>query len=282
MLDGAYVANLTPFRDDLAVDEDAYLRHVDFLGEAGIDGIVAFGTNGEGPSLTLEEADNLLSRILRAAHPMRVVPSVMRGNLPDTLRALERINDTAAEAVLVLPPYYFKPASADGLKAFFEAVITTSRLPVIAYHIPKYAVPIPESVINELPLWGAKDSGGDESYTQTLVQNGKGVLVGTEDNLAGRLSLGPSGIVSALGNFIPEKVVELMRYHRNGNDAQVVALAAQLQEVRRLVKQHPSPSILKRLAERRHGTSMGRVRPPLIEIRSSASLTPVLSAAGVG
>lgn len=282
MLDGAYVANLTPFRQDLSVDEDAYLRHVGFLAEAGIDGIVAFGTNGEGPSLTLAEVESLLPRVLRAAAPMRVVPSVMRGNLPDTVHAIERINDTAAEAVLVLPPYYFKPAPTDGLRAFYEAVLAASRLPVIAYHIPKYAVPVPESVVSELALWGAKDSGSDESYTRTLVGNGRGVLVGTEDRLAGRLALGPSGVVSALGNFIPEMVVELMRSHRQGDADRVASLGAHLQEIRRLVKQHPSPSILKRLAQRRHGVDMGRVRPPLGETPATVDLEALVSAAGVG
>jgi dihydrodipicolinate synthase/N-acetylneuraminate lyase len=108
---GVYVANVTPFIDDssLAVDEDAYLAHVSWLAEMGVRGIVPFGTNGEGPSVTLGEKLRVLEALFGRALPVQVIPAVMQNNLPETLEMLRALEDYPATAVLVLPPYYFKP-----------------------------------------------------------------------------------------------------------------------------------------------------------------------------
>jgi dihydrodipicolinate synthase/N-acetylneuraminate lyase len=108
-----------------------------------------------------------------------------------------------------LPPYYFKPAAAEGLKRFFESVLEATHHPVILYHIPKYAVP--EEVVEGLPVWGVKDSGGEPGYAEAVPRSGKGVLIGTEDDLCQRLNLGAQGVISALANFIPEEILEMSR-----------------------------------------------------------------------
>src|SRR5918994_1053984 len=132
-IEGVYVANVTPFRDDaaLSVDVDSYLAHVSWLGEMGVRGIVPFGTNGEGPSVALHEKLRVLEALFARDLPLQVIPAVMQGNLPDTLEMVEALEDYPATAVLVLPPYYFKPASAEGLERFFEPVLAATRHPVI-------------------------------------------------------------------------------------------------------------------------------------------------------
>lgn len=138
-LGGVYVANVTPFRDDgtLVVDDGAYLEHVSWLSGEGIRGVVPFGTNGEGPSVSLEEKVRVLGKLFGRTLPLQVIPSVMQGNLPDTLRMVEVLNGYPAAAVLILPPYYFKPADAEGLKRFYEPILEASEHPVVAYHIPR-------------------------------------------------------------------------------------------------------------------------------------------------
>src|SRR5215208_635914 len=170
-IEGVYVANVTPFEDDgsFTVDEDAYLDHVLWLAEMGVRGIVPFGTNGEGPSVTLGEK----------------------------LRVLE---DYPAAAVLVLPPYYFKPVEPEGMMRFYEIVLEATGHTAIVYHIPKYAVPVPDRVVKRLPVWGVKDSGGEEGYAEAVLEGGKGVLLGTEDDLWRKLGTGSQGVISALGN----------------------------------------------------------------------------------
>ena len=281
-IEGVYVANVTPFREDerLSVDVDAYLAHVSWLSEMGVRGVVPFGTNGEGPSVAVREKLTVLEALFEEDPPVQVVPTVMQGNLPDTLEMLEALEDYPVTAVMVLPPYYYKPATAEGLRRFYEPVLEATHHPVVVYHVPKYAVPVPEEIVVGLPVWGVKDSGGEPSYAETILGSGKGVLVGTEDDLWERLNLGAQGIVSALANFVPEEILEMHRRVREGDEAGGKVLSEKLQKVRAMTKEYASPAVLKRLAGARHGTPMGSVRPPFVPLPEDYDPGRVLQLAG--
>ncbi len=264
VLEGVYVANVTPFRDDerYSIDVDAYLGHVTWLAGHGVTGVIPFGTNGEGPSVAVGEKRAVLDALVPVAGSLHVVPTVAEGNLPDTLDLLDHLEDLPVRAVMVLPPYYFKPVSTAGLRLFYERVLAATRHPVVLYHIPKYAIPLPTDLVTSLPVWGVKDSGGEAGYAETVHAAGKGVLVGTEDDLPARL-LTAHGSISALANIVPEQVVALYGHVRNGRSAEAGALSAHLQQVRAMTKEYVSAGVLKRVAEARHGHPMGTVRPPL-------------------
>ncbi len=270
VLEGVYVANVTPFRDDerFSIDVGSYLAHVGWLAEQGVTGVIPFGTNGEGPSVSTREKRAVLKALLPAAGALHVVPTVAEGNLPDTLDLLAELQDLPVRAVMVLPPYYFRPASTDGLRIFYERVLAATRHPVVVYHIPKYAVPVPAELVGSLPVWGVKDSGGEAGYAQTVHAAGKGVLVGTEDDLPARL-LTAHGSISALANIVPEQVVALYEHVRSGRSEEATSLSAHLQQVRAMTKEFVAPGMLKRIAEQRHGHPMGVVRPPLVPVPSS-------------
>ena len=283
-IEGVYVANVTPFRDDgtLAVDEEAYLEHVAWLAEMGVRGVVPFGTNGEGPSVTLGEKLRVLEALFGRGFPLQIIPAVMQSNLPETLEMLRALEDYPATAVLVLPPYYFKPVEPEGMVRFYEPVLGATGHTAIVYHIPKYAVPVPDRVVKELPVWGVKDSGGDEAYAESVLQGGKGVLLGTEDDLWRKLGTGAQGVISALANFIPEEVLELYEKHGEGDEAEGTALSEKLQRARAMTKEYASPAVLKRLAEARHGARMGTVRPPFVPVPADYDPNPALLAVGQG
>ncbi|MDQ4126936.1 MAG: dihydrodipicolinate synthase family protein [Actinomycetota bacterium] len=280
-IEGVYVANVTPFKEDpsYALDVDAYLEHVSWLAESGVTGIVPFGTNGEGPSLTMEEKLAVLEALFARGFPIQILPAVMEGNLPDTLRMLHFLEQYPATAVLILPPYYTKPVSDEGLKLFYEPTIAATRHPVIVYHIPKYAVPVPTEVVTDLPVWGAKDSGGETGYAETVLSAGKGVLLGTEDDLWERLSLGAQGAISALANFIPEQIVDMYSKVKTGEEEHGKALSERLKRVRAGTKEYTSAAVLKKLARARHGVSMGTVRPPLTPAPAEYDPNPTLQLA---
>ena len=270
VLEGVYAANVTPFRDDerLGVDVDAYLGHVRWLAGHGVTGIIPFGTNGEGPSITPGEKRAVLDALIPEAGGLQVVPTVAEGNLPDTLDLLEYLQDLPVRAVMVLPPYYFKPVPIEGLRRFYERVLTATRHPVVLYHIPKYAIPVPAELVTSLPVWGVKDSAGEAGYAETVHAAGKGVLLGTEDDLPARL-LTAHGSISALANIVPEQVVALYEHVRSGRSAEAAALSAHLQRVRAMTKEHTSAGVLKLVAQARHGHPMGTVRPPLLPVPPS-------------
>ena len=281
-LHGLYVANVTPFdaARGYAVDVAAYRHHVAWLAEHGVDGVVPFGTNGEGPSVATHEKTGVLEALVADDLGIHLLPTVAEANLPDTLALLERIDDLPVAGVLVLPPYYFKPLEADALRPFYERVLEATRHPVLAYHIPKYAVPVPAELVCSLPLWGVKDSDGKDEYSSTVRARGKGVLLGTEDDLPRRL---PSveGAISALANIVPEQVVELHRRIRAGEEEAARELSTHLQQVRALTKEYASPGLLKLLAQARHGAPMGTVRPPLVPVPASYDVEAALGRMGV-
>jgi 4-hydroxy-tetrahydrodipicolinate synthase len=262
-----YVANVTPFKEDsLAVDVEAYLAHVSWLAQMGVRGVVPFGTNGEGPSVTLSEKLLVLEALFGRELGIQVIPSVMQNNLPETLEMLRALEEYPAAALLILPPYYFKPVEAEGMLRFYELALEATSHSTILYHIPKYAVPVPAEVVGELPVWGMKDSGGEEGYAEAVLGAGKGVLLGTEDDLWRRLETGAQGAISALANFVPEEILEAYRAAGENDEARGKALSEGLKERRAMTKQYASPAVLKKLAEARHGASMGTVRPPFVPV----------------
>ena len=283
-IEGVYVANVTPFRDDgsLAVDDGAYLEHVAWLAEMGVRGVVPFGTNGEGPSVTLGEKLRVLDALFGHGIETQIIPAVMQNNLPETLEMLRALEDYPATAVLVLPPYYFKPVEPAGMVRFYEAVLGATGHTAILYHIPKYAVPVPVEVVGGLSVWGVKDSGGEEGYAEDVLEGGKGVLLGTEDDLWRKLGTGAEGVISALANFMPEEVIGLYRKHEEGDEAGAKEISERLQKARAMTKEYASPAILKKLAEARHGARMGTVRPPFVPVPDNYDPESKLEAAHPG
>ena len=178
LLDGVYVANVTPFLDDdrFSIDLEAYLAHVEWLAGQGVAGIVPFGTNGEGPSIAAHEKRPVFEALVASTGDLQIIATVAEGNLPDTLDQLSFLQDLPVRAVLVMPPYYWKPVETEGLRVFYERVLAATRHPVVIYHIPKYAVPVPTDLVLSLPVWGVKDSGGEAGYAETVHAAGKGVL----------------------------------------------------------------------------------------------------------
>ena len=139
-----YVANVTPFKEgSLAVDTEAYLSHVSWLAQMGVRGVVPFGANGEGPSVTLGEKVRVLETLFQRGLGIQIIPAVMRNNLPETLEMLRLLEDYPATAVLILPPYYFKPVEPEGVLHFYELALGATGHAAIIYHIPKYASPFP-------------------------------------------------------------------------------------------------------------------------------------------
>ncbi|MGB7447955.1 MAG: dihydrodipicolinate synthase family protein [Ornithinimicrobium sp.] len=282
MLEGVFVANVTPFAagPDYAIDVEGYLDHVRWLASMGVDGIVPFGTNGEGPSIATGEKQVVLDALIAEELPLQMLPTAAEGNLPDTLTMLRHLNGLDVSAVLVLPPYYFKPADEAGLRAFYEVVIEESRHPVVIYHIPTYAVPVPAELVTSLPVWGVKDSGGQKAYSDAVNAAGMGVMLGTEDDYPGRLP-GSTAVISALGNIVPEQVRELYSCVRSGDHARAEELSAHLRKVRALTKEYASPGVLKALSQARHRGFMGTVRPPLVPLPAGYDAALALAEIGV-
>lgn len=210
---GVYAAVLTPFGDDLAPNTKAFLAHCRWLLANGCDGLAPLGTTGEANSLSLAQRLALVEASAAAGLPMeRCIIGTGSCALADAVTLTKAVLAAGASGALLLPPFYYKNPSEDGLFAFFAEVIERvgdARLKLYLYHFPQMsAVPVTPSLILRLKsaygdtIAGVKDSSGDWSYTANLLKEipGFGVYSGSEQFLLANLRAGGAGCISASTN----------------------------------------------------------------------------------
>ena len=179
-LTGVMVATVTPFKEGgAAVDHEWMAGHLRFLEDAGITSVFPLGTNGEGTSVAVEERKRVIETVVRHKGGMGVVAGAGTPSLPDTIRAANDALDAGADAVAILPPYFYADADAAGLVAYYSAVIEAlpSQGRVLLYNIPSKAqVDIPDEVALALlelhgdQVIGIKDSSGEVERTRRYVE----------------------------------------------------------------------------------------------------------------
>ena len=271
-LSGLMVAQVTPFTPGgQDVDPDWLPPHLRFLESQGVDSILTLGTNGEGPSVGLEERRRVVETVVRHKGGMRVVAGCGCVALPDTIRAANDALDAGADALMVLPPYYFHQAEPSGLVAYFSSVL--DALPggakALLYNIPPYThVDIPDEVVLALldlhadTLIGIKDSGGDAARSARYVSlsDSLTVLAGS-DHLHDRLyAAGCAGGVSGLANATPALFKTILHLARTGGDAG--RAQRQANELRETLRPFPGPAAIKHLITLVTDLPLTTTRPP--------------------
>jgi 4-hydroxy-tetrahydrodipicolinate synthase len=276
-----FVPSVTPFDDDGTIHIDALIAHCDWLIASGAAGLMLFGTTGEGPSLGVAEKADAAKAVVAAFPGIPVIASVMENALPDIFDAVRAFNALPLAATLVLPPSYFREGQSDGMRALFERILEVCEHPLIAYHIPGLAPAVAPSIVIDLPLWGAKDSGGDITYTDAVLAGGKPVMVGAEPLLLASMQHGASGGICGVGNVAPGLLAQVCSAARNGriDDAQrTLDVVIRLQ--RAIVDAAPDMewiAAFKSIAGSLHGSDLGSVRLPLKGRRDY--FTPAVKAA---
>jgi len=273
VISGVYVPMLTAYAPSGQVDSAACADHACWLAALGVDGLVPFGSTGEGPSLSLREKGAVLDALFAARPGTPIVPAITESSLDTALQLVEKVNDLPAAGVMLLPPYYFRPVTDDGMRRFLEQVVTASAHPVLLYHIPEFGPPVPVPLVRELPVWGVKDSGGDLSYTLAVLAAGKNVMVGAEHTIVDAVAAGAAGSIPGLANVLPEHLVAGVAAARNGDTGTASKILAQALRFRDDMLAAVGPmewlSSIKLLAQSRRGVSMGGVRAPMPEAPAS-------------
>jgi len=220
---GCHVPLITPFRDDLSLDEAGLRRLVNyFIDEEKVDGLVPCGTTGESPTLTNGEHDRVIEIVVEETAGR--VPVIAGTGSNSTAEAIERTKHAeaaGADASLQVGPYYNRPTQ-DGILAHFEAVAAATALPLIIYNIPSRTGRNiePKTIINLARLdniVGVKDAANDLSQTMEILAatggNGKPfyVLAGEDAMTFSFVALGGHGAISAVANVIGREYTELCR-----------------------------------------------------------------------
>jgi 4-hydroxy-tetrahydrodipicolinate synthase len=267
VVSGVYVPTLTAFDASGRIDPGGCAAHARWLVEAGVDGLVPFGSSGEGPSLSVPEKLDALDALAAALPGTPLVPAVTEASLDTALTLVASLNDRDLAAIMLLPAYYYRPATLDGLRSFLSPVVEASRHPVLIYHIPEFGPAVPVPLVAELPVWGVKDSGGDLSYTLDILAAGRQVMVGAEHTIVDAIEAGGAGAIPGLANVLPEHMVATVAAAQAGDGGTAREILAAALQFRTDLFAALGPlewlSALKLLAQSRHGVNLGAARAPM-------------------
>ena len=222
MLTGIYVPNFTAFSENGDLDLAATIAHAEWLLNSDVDGLIPFGTFGEGASLSIEEMKAVTAELLKIKGNKQVIPTLISNSLGSIREFLTWLATTSATHAMVLPPSYYQPADTQGLVNFFDQIVRLTDIKIIAYNIPACAVELPVEVVEKTGVWGVKDSSGNIRSTEKYLATGKNLLVGSDRLLLAALAAGANGGILGLGNVFPNEFAAAYRLYKSGNqeDAQ--------------------------------------------------------------
>ena len=275
---GVIVPLLTPFNDDLSIASDLYVSHAKWLFEQGCAAIAPFGTTGEALSVGIDERIDAIQGLVDAGiDPSLMIPGTGLSNVTDTARLSRACLDLGCAAVMVLPPFYYKAVTEDGLYRYFVEFLETvgSDARVYLYHIPQVAiVGVPPALAarlhGEFPenFVGIKDSSGDWENTKALFDiDGLIVYPGSEIPLLDAMELGGPGCISATANLNVQAIAQVAELFGSGETEHARERHEGVRRFRQIVEAHgPIPAQKRLLALASGDSRWANVRPPLLAL----------------
>jgi 4-hydroxy-tetrahydrodipicolinate synthase len=295
---GVLAPVVTPFKADLAPDRDRFIKHCQWLLSQNC-GLAVFGTNSEANSMSAHERMNLLdAAIVAGINPSLMMPGTGCCSITETVELTLHAVKHGCAGVLMLPPFYYKNVTEEGLYRYFSEVVQrvgNARLKIYLYNIPPVAIvsitpKLVERLLAAYPntIAGMKDSSGDWNNTKTFLDafasGGFDVFVGSESFLLANMRNGGAGTISATANVNPAAIHRLYLQWNTADDAD--QQQSELNVVRQVFNSRKFPSMIAALKQAiaiyTHDTEWARVRPPLVELstRESKFLADELKAIG--
>src|ERR1051326_5585479 len=232
---GVLAPVVTPFQADLSPDRERLISHCHWLLSQNC-GLAVFGTNSEANSMSAHERMKLLDALVSAGvDPVRMMPGTGCCSIVETVELTAHSVSHGCAGVLMLPPFYYKDLSEEGLYRYFSEVVQRvgdTRLRIYLYHISPVAVigitpKLVERLLRPYPttIAGMKDSSGDWNNTKLFldafavrpgpadsIEPAAGnfdVFVGSESFLLANMRHGGVGTISATANVNPAAIYEL-------------------------------------------------------------------------
>lgn len=278
---GVFSAVLTPLNADMSPNLDLMAEHCKWLLGNGCDGLAILGTTGEANSFGLKERISIIEGIVERGVPGDVLmPGTGCCAVIDTVNLTKAALDVGAKGVLMLPPFYYKNMSDQGLFDAFSQVIddvADERLNVYLYHFPQMSnVPISHDLIEMLlkaypnTVAGMKDSSGVlENMTGAAERfPGFDCFSGADDLLLPLMRKGGVGCITAASNIC--SAIDAKVYNdwvANGDTPEVEAAHDILGQIRKLLSSYPLPVALKALTARNTGNDEWlRARSPFVQL----------------
>ena len=303
---GVLAPVVTPFKADLSPDSKRFIKHCQWLLSQNC-GLAAFGTNSEANSMSAAERMTLLDALVAAGiDPSRIMPGTGCCSMTETVELTTHAVEHGCAGVLMLPPFYYKNVSEEGLYRYFSEVVQRvrdARLKIYLYHIPPVAIvgitpKLVERLLKAYPnaIAGMKDSSGDWNNTKTFLDafaetaraaRTFDVFVGSESFLLANMRNGGVGTISATANVNPAAIHDLYvacikqskfekpvlseaKRSRTDRESKLEQLQARLNVVREVFSSRRFPSMIAALKQAiaiyRNDSDWARVRTPLTEL----------------
>jgi len=301
---GVLAPVVTPFKADLAPDKERFIAHCKWLLSQNC-GLAVFGTNSEANSLSMEERATLLEELVSdGVDPSRMMPGTGCCSIMETVKLTKQAVGNGCAGVLMLPPFYYKDISEEGLYRYFSEVVQRvgdARLKIYLYHIPPVAVVgittgLVERLLAAYPdaIAGIKDSSGDWNNTKTFLdafaKSRFDVFVGSESFLLANMRSGGVGTISATANVNPAAIYELyqkaLAAASASTNSDLDQQQAKLNVVRQVFSSRKFPSMIAALKQAiaiyADDPAWRTVRPPLVELTPEQAKTLAADLKAIG
>ena len=293
--EGVYVAMLTPFDENGAINEGELRRIIDFQIEGGVDGLFPISSVGEFIHMSREEKVRMMEVMVdQNKGRVKITPGVGSSLPAESIFLAQKAKEIGCDGVVVAPPYYYH-LSQENIETYFESIADAVDIPNILYNIPLFTQPISYDVVKRLArhenVVGMKDSSGSMVDFIHFIDKIKiagediNVLTGREETLFPCLMVGGKGCVTATAGILPEIMVDIYNAWKNQNYAEAKQLQESILLILRTMFSLPFPLGFKYAMELR-GFNMGPPKQPLSDaerfnyrntkVRIEKIMTPIL------
>lgn len=292
---GVLVPVLTPFTPAGEPDARRFVAFCRWILDEGADGLAIFGTTSEANSMSAAERMTLLDRLIASGIPAaKLMPGAGACSITEAAMLIKHAVGHGCGGVLMLPPFYYKGMTEQGVYDFIAAVIDrvgSAALRMYLYHIPPqtmipFGVELVGKLIKAYPdiVVGLKDSSGDWNNTKALLDayasTGFGIFPGSEVFLLDGLRNGGVGCITASGNV---NVPGIRKVYENWKTPQADQLQADITLVRMTIQKYPMVPALKRIVAHFHGDpEWAAVRPPMERLSDAQSKALIADLENIG
>jgi len=223
---GLSVALITPFKNGV-VDYDRLQEQVEFQVAAGTTSVVPVGTTGESPTLPHDEHDRVIAAVIEAAAGrIKVMAGTGSNSTEEALRLTKAAEKAGADAALLVTPYYNKPMQ-EGFFRHYQMIAESVNIPICVYNIPGRSAKNmePQTIIRLANacknVTMVKDATGQMDQASQIIGNTELTVLSGDDSITLPLmSIGGRGVISVVGNIVPEDMIALCKAFDAGNIAE--------------------------------------------------------------
>ena len=240
MFEGVFCPSITITDDDGTIDYELWGRHLDHLADAGIDGVLLFGSIGEFYSVSLEDKKSVVDfAVERVADRMKVFVGVGDTTYDNVVELTRYAQKAGADAVLAVSPYYFGPTD-DAAEKYFGGIADATDLPVVLYNFPaRTGTDLSPELVARLAaahpnICGIKDTVDTISHTRKVIRAVRkvnpefSVLSGFDEYYLVNRASGGNGVLCGLTNVEPELFVRMHGAYRAGDFATAIECAERI------------------------------------------------------